>query len=170
MASPQRSRKNTDMERKKEMMIRRPFDELFDNFRQDIEDTVFGPLFQPLQDFRIPRMTESVETRIPLCDILDKGDKYLISLEVPGIQKDKIEIKATNEYITISGVEEAKTEKQEERYLLNERGYRSFFRRIHLEEDIIPTKVDATVEDGILKIELPKQKPISTEETQIKIR
>lgn len=170
MASPQRSRKNTDMERKKEMMIRRPFDELFDNFRQDIEDTFFGPLFPPLQDFRIPRMTESVETRIPLCDILDKGDKYLISLEVPGIQKDKIEIKATNEYITISGVEEAKTEKQEERYLLNERGYRSFFRRIQLEEDIIATKVDATVEDGILKIELPKQKPTSTEETQIKIR
>ena len=170
MASSQRTRKNTDIERKKEMMVRRPFDELFDNFRQDMEDTFFGPLIRPLRDFRIPSMMESVETRIPLCDILDKGDKYFISLEVPGIQKDKIEIKATNEYITISGAEEQKMQKEEGTYVLNERGYRSFFRRIHLEEDIIATKVDATVEDGILKIELPKQKPTSTEETQIKIR
>ena len=37
-------------------------------------------------------------------------------------------------------------------------------------ENIVPAKVDATVENGILKIEVPKQKPTYTEETQIKIR
>ena len=41
------------------------------------------------------RSMDLIETRIPLCDILDKGDRYIISLEVPGIQKDKIEVKAT---------------------------------------------------------------------------
>ncbi len=38
----------------------------------------------------------------------------MISLEVPGIQKDKIEVKATNEYITIAGAEEKKMKRKKE--------------------------------------------------------
>ena len=112
----------------------------------------------------------SLETRTPVCEIIDKGDKYIISLEVLGIQKDKIEVKATEEYITIAGAEEEKNEKEGRNYVLNERAYRSFFRKISFPENITPTKVDAILENGILKVELPKQKPTSAEETHIKIK
>jgi HSP20 family protein len=169
MATSQGSRKNKEIERK-ETMVKRPFDELFNNFRQDIEDVFFTPFITPLRSAGIPRGIQSIETRTPLCDIIDKGDRFAVSLEVPGIQKDKIEVKATNEYITISGIEEEKTEIEEGNYVLNERTYRSFSRRIPFSENIIPTKVDATIENGILKIEVPKQKPTSTEETHIKIK
>jgi HSP20 family protein len=169
MATSQGSRKNKEIE-KRETIMRRPFDELFDNFRQDMEDTFFAPFINPLRSAGIQQGIESMETRIPLCDILDKGDRYLISLEVPGIQKDKIEVKATNEYITISGIDDEKTDKEDGNYVLKERTYRSFSRRIPFSENITPTKVDATVENGILKIEIPKQKPTSIEETQIKIK
>lgn len=169
MATSQGSRKNKEIERR-ETMMRRPFDELFDNFRQDMEDTFFAPFINPLRSAGIKQGIESIETRIPLCDILDKGDRYLISLEVPGIQKDKIEVKATNEYITISGIEERRNEKEDGNYVLKERTYRSFSRRIPFSENIIPTEIGATVENGILKIEIPKQKPTSIEETQIKIK
>lgn len=169
MATSQGSRKNKEIERK-ETMIRRPFDELFDNFRQDMEDVFFTPFITPLRSVGVPRGIDSIETRIPLCDIIDKGDRYLISLEVPGIQKDKIEVKATNEYITISGIEERRNEKEDGNYVLKERTYRSFSRRIPFSENIIPTEIGATVENGILKIEIPKQKPTSIEETQIKIK
>lgn len=113
---------------------------------------------------------DSLEIRTPLCDIIDKGDKYIISLEVPSIQKDNIELKATEEYITIAGAEEEKNEKEGRNYVLNERAYRSFFRKISFPENITPTKVDAILENGILKVELPKQKPTSAEETHIKIK
>jgi HSP20 family protein len=169
MASSQISRKNKDNQ-KRQMVPRRPFDELFDNFRHDIEDTFFTPFMNPLKTFGTAGSTDLIETRVPLCDIIDKGDKYTISFEVPGIQKDKIEVKATEEYITVSGIEEKKNEKEEENYVLRERTYSSFSRRIPFSENIIPAKVDATVENGILKIEVPKLKPTSTEETQIKIR
>ena len=169
MATSQGSRKNKEIERR-ETMMRRPFDDLFDNFRQDMEDTFFAPFLNPLRSVGTQHGIESIETRIPLCDILDKGDRYLISLEVPGIQKDNIKVKATNEYITISGIEEGRNEKEDGNYVLKERTYRSFSRRIPFSENIIPAKVDATVEDGILKIEIPKQKPTSIEETQIKIK
>jgi HSP20 family protein len=169
MSSSQISRKNKDTERR-EMTVRRPFDELFDNFRQDIEDSFFAPFINPLRTTGMPRLVDSIETRIPLCDIVDKGDRYIVSLEVPGIQKDKIEVKATDEYITVSGIEEKKNEKEEGNYVLKERTFRSFSRKIPFPENIIPTKVDATVENGILRIELPKQKPKSIEETSIKIK
>ena len=168
MATSQMSRKNKDAERR-EVMVRRPLDEIFDNFRQDVEDAFFAPFINPIRS-SIPGNMSSIEIRTPLCDIIDKGNRYIISLEVPGIQKDKIEVKATEEYITIAGSEEKKNEKEEGNYVLNERAYRSFFRKIPFPENIIPTKVEATVEDGILKIELPKQKPTSTEETYINIK
>ena len=169
MTSSQISRKNKDGERR-DMMVHRPFDELFDNFRQEIEDGFFTHFTNPLRSFGMPRSMDLIETRIPLCDIIDKGDRYIISLEVPGIQKDKIEVKATEEYITVSGLEENRTEKEEENYVLNERAYRSFSRKIPFPENIISAKVDATVENGILKIEVPKQRPKSIEETKIKIK
>src|SRR5574339_673572 len=164
MSSSQISRKNKDNQ-KREMMLRRPFDELFDNFRQDIEDTFFTPFMNPFKTFGTAGSINLIETRVPLCDIIDKGDKYTISLEVPGMQKDKIEVKATEEYITVSGVEEKKNEKEEGNYVLRERTYKSFSRKIPFSENIIPAKVDATVENGILRIEVPKQKPTSIEET-----
>lgn len=169
MSSSQISRKNKDTERR-DVMVRRPFDELFDNFRQDIQDAFFAPFINPLSSVGMPRGMDSIEARIPLCDVIDKVDKYIISLEVPGIQKDKIELKATDEHITISAEEEKRNEKEEGNYVLNERSYRSFFRKIPFPENIVPTKVDAIVENGILKIELPKQRPKSIEETKIKIK
>src|SRR5918995_6725156 len=111
MPSSQISRENKDGERR-DMMVRRPFDELFDSFRQDIVDSFFTPFTNPIRSFGMPRSMDLIETRIPLCDIIDKGDRYIISLEVPGIQKDKIEVKATEEYITVSGIEENKNEKK----------------------------------------------------------
>lgn len=169
MSSSQISRKNKDNQ-KREMVLRRPFDELFDSFRQDIEDTFFSPFMNPLKTLGTIPSLDLIETRVPLCDIIDKGDRYTISLEVPGIQKDKMEVKATDEYITVSGIEEKKNEKEEENYVLKERTYRSFSRKIPFSENIIPAKVDATVENGILKIEVPKQKPTSIAETSIKIK
>ena len=129
MTSSQISRKNKDSERR-DMMVRRPFDELFDNFRQEIEDAFFTPFTNPMRSFGIPRSMDLIDTRIPLCDIIDKGDRYTISLEVPGIQKEQIEVKATEEYITVSGIEENKNVKEEENYVLKERTYMSFSRNI----------------------------------------
>ena len=170
MSESQSSRRNKEIERRKEMTVRRPFDDLFDNFRQDIEDTFFAPLFGPYRYPGMSSLIESIEARTPLCDVVDKGDRYLISLEIPGIKKDKMDIKASDEYITISAKSEEERKEEDRNYILNERTYSSFFRKISFQENIIPNKIEATLEDGILKVELPKQKPTNITETQIKIK
>jgi HSP20 family protein len=168
MSKLQENRKNKEIEKRKEIAIRRPFDYLFDNFRQDIEDSFFTPLFGPS---RYNKFLDYNGMRTPPCDIIDKGDRYSISFEIPGIEKDKMEIKATNEYLTVSAkLEEEKADVDEGSYLLNERKYASFNRKISFQEDVIPSKIEASIENGILNIELPKQKPTNVEETQIKIK
>lgn len=52
----------------------------------------------PLKAFRDSRNIDLIETLIPLCDILNIWDSYIISLEVSGKQKDKIEVKATDDW------------------------------------------------------------------------
>ena len=169
MTTSQRSNisKKTD---RNELSLSNHFDELLDNFRSDMENAFFSPFFRSFRDLDVlPSSMKSIEARIPLCDVIEKDDKYNISLEVPGIKKDKIEIKGTKEYLTVSGIEEENKEEKDKEYVLNERSFKSFYRKIPFNEEIIPTKVSAKVEDGILKIDVPKQKPRSLEETNIKI-
>ena len=170
MSTSQENRKNKEIEKRKEIAIRRPFDNLFDNFRQDIEDSFFTPLFGPWRYNRMSNFLDYNGMRTPPCDIIDKGDRYLISFEIPGIQKDKMEIKATNEYVTVSTNLEDKKEINKGSYVLNATKYASFNRKISFDEDVIPSKIEANLENGILNIELPKQKPTNVEETQIKIK
>ena len=49
------------------------------------------------------------------------------------------------------------------RYLYTERMFRSFYRNVPLPEEIIPSKVAARVENGILKVDIPKKTSIKTE-------
>lgn len=110
------------------------------------------------------------ETRLPLCDMEDLGDRYEISLEAPGIPKEKITIKAGIDYIDISGEEEKQTKEKGKNYLYNERSYSSLRRRIPTPEEIVPSKVDAKMENGVLHVQVPKKTPTRNEETNVQVK
>ena len=73
---------------------------------------------------------EGTLSRTPLVDMVDRGDRYNLRLEVPGIDKDKIQLNATEDSIEISGEqsEEGSTENKGNNYIYNERSYKSFYR------------------------------------------
>jgi HSP20 family protein len=100
----------------------------------------------------------------------DLGDKYEISLEAPGIPKDKITIKAGIDYIDISGEEEKQTKEKRKNYLYNERSFSSLRRHIPTPEEIVPSKVDAKMENGVLHVQVPKKTPTKNEETNVQIK
>lgn len=111
-----------------------------------------------------------VGIRIPLCDMVDKGDRYELQVETPGIEKEKIDLKATRHAIEISGEQSEKTEEKGKNYVYNERSYRSFQRRIPIPEEIVPSKVNAKMVDGVLTIELTKKVPTKAEEETTKVK
>ncbi|MGD1837479.1 MAG: Hsp20/alpha crystallin family protein [Nitrososphaeraceae archaeon] len=138
-------------------------DDIFENFKKDLENT-FVPFQQSILDWRLPsvsfpRYFEDLESKVPLCNMVDKGDKYELQLEVPGIDKEKIDIKATENSIELSGEQSEKTEEKDENYVYNERSYRSIHRTIPFDEEIKPNDIDASMKNGILNILVPKKVP-----------
>ena len=83
----------------------RRFDDIFESFRKDMEDVFYTPWFHT-SAWRFPSLAVNTDVTMPLCDMEDKGNKYEVELDVPGISKEKIDIKATKTYIEISGKQE----------------------------------------------------------------
>ena len=142
-------------------------DDAFDNFRREIEGAT-NP-WSSMLDLRFPAGMlrpygmEEGETlsRTPLVDMVDRGDRYNLRLEVPGIDKDNIQLNATEDAIEISGEqsEEESNEDKGHNYIYNERSYKSFYRSIPIPEEILPSKITARMNNGILQIEIPKKDP-----------
>jgi HSP20 family protein len=101
--------------------------------------------------------------------MVDKGDKYELQLEIPGIDKDKIDVKATKNSVEISREQSEKSEEKKKDYVYNERSYRSFHRKIPIPDEIVPSKIDAKMNNGILQIHLPKKNPTKPEEDTTKV-
>jgi HSP20 family protein len=153
-------------------------DDIFDTFRRDVEDMMMPwSSSSSLWDWRFPSLpttttTEDIQdqitVRMPIFDMVEKEDRYEVKLEVPGIEKEKVKVKATQDSLEISG-EQSKEEESEDkrkRFIYNERSYNSFYRKIPIPEEIVSSKVRAKMSNGVLHIELPKKNPTKLEEDE----
>lgn len=156
--------------------LMRSFDEEFEEFRRNLELSLWHPTrrrrhaLMNWPEFYWPKL-EWAETKMPLMDIKDTGKELIIEAEMPSIPKQNIDIQLTENSIEICG--EMKTEEKEEKegYYRQERSYSTCYRQTPLPAEIIPGKADATLENGILHIKLPKKVPTSEVETHtVKIK
>src|SRR5215216_5211759 len=159
----------------------RRMDDIFEDFRNNIE-SILNPwssssyLWHSPSKLEIGGEEEEAEEkdeeirRTPLYDMVDKGDRYELEVELPGIERDKIHVKATDDSIEISAeqLEEERVEERKKKYVYNERSYRSFYRTIPIPEQILSSEVTAKMNNGILRIDLPKKMP--TKPKGVKIR
>src|SRR5918992_5905648 len=149
----------------------RRMDDIFEDFRNNIE-SILNPwsssyLWHSPYKLEIGEEEEAAENkdegirRTPLYDMVDKGDRYELEVELPGIERDKIHVKATDDSIEISAeqIEEERVEERKKKYVYSERSYRSFYRTIPIPEQILSSEVTAKMNNGILRIDLPKKMP-----------
>jgi len=149
--------------------------DVFETFRRNIERNIERAFTRPwpsVFDWRFPLLPSGIlnDIRTPLCDLVDKGDKYELQVEVPGIEKEKVDLKASKHAVEITGEQSEKTEEKGKDYVYNERSYRSFHRRIPIPEEIVPSKVSAKMANGVLTIQLPKKVPTKIEEETTKVK
>ena len=145
--------RNYDMEQhggNKEMTLMRmdPFREL----RQ--WNSVFDRFFENRLS---PNVREdAVVTRwSPTVDVSETPTEITFLVELPGFEKEEIEISLEENVLSISG--ERKFEKEENRdFHRVERWYGSFFRSFKLPAKVDSSKIDAGLKDGLLTIHLPK--------------
>lgn len=95
------------------------------------------------------------------CDIYEKDGDYHIEMDVPGFSKEDISVEAKDGYLSIKA--EKKNEVNEEdsnkNYIRRERVYGKYERSFYL-GDLDQDKIDASFQDGVLKISVPKKEVI----------
>lgn len=95
---------------------------------------------------------------IPPMDIAENEKELVLTAELPGLEKEDVEISVENGVLTLRGekAEQHEEDEPEKKYYLFERTYGSFNRSFTLPRFVDSNKIAAEFEKGILKIRLPK--------------
>lgn len=93
---------------------------------------------------------------VPALELRDQGDHYAMSLELPGIDQNAIDIECAEGILTIAGEKRSEGERSTDGYLISERSYGSFKRQVALPPDIDADGISANYRDGILELSLKK--------------
>lgn len=96
------------------------------------------------------------EGRMPKVDVIDRDDEVVVRAEVPGVEKDNLDVSVSNNSVTIKG--ETRREEKEENgdYHRCEISRGSFARTVLLPSDVDTEKVKAEFKDGVLELTMPK--------------
>ena len=90
----------------------------------------------------------------PVAEIRENDNRYQLAVELPGISKDAIDIKATEHGMTVSA-ERPNVDLEEDR-VLSEFRYGSWRRSFYFGKRIDPNQLQAELKDGVLNITAPK--------------
>jgi HSP20 family protein len=134
----------------------------------DIFHRGFDRLFEDMwRGFDLPMAGEyePLRAKTPMMDMAEDDDEIRLSVELPGMDEEDIEVVLSEDVLTIKGEKKAETEKGDKTYSYKERAYGSFRRSLPLGANIRTDKIEAHFDKGVLTITLPK-----TEEAKTKTR
>jgi HSP20 family protein len=92
----------------------------------------------------------------PALDVYDGKDNFVVTLEVPGMKKEDIEISLHDGMLTVSGERKDEREQTEGQAFRSERYFGKFQRSLSLPAAVDANKVKGSYKDGVLTIHLPK--------------
>lgn len=92
----------------------------------------------------------------PAMDVVETANEFIVSAELPGLEKDDIEIEIENNILTIRGEKKEEKREEEGRHYVYERRFGGFSRSFTLPTNVDPDRVTARFENGVLTVTLPK--------------
>lgn len=119
--------------------------DIFDDFFKD-DDMFFG------------RSNHLMKT-----DIKEKNDKYIIEVDLPGFEKENINLKLNDGYLEISAKMDSTKDDSQEKYVRKERFYGECSRSFYVGDNLEEEDIEAEFKNGILKIDVPKKEEVKTE-------
>ena len=98
----------------------------------------------------------SPEARLPSVDIVDHDDHVLVRAEIPGVNKDDINVSISDNVLTIKGATKREEKKETGDFFRHEISRTSFARSITLPVAVDAAKVSAALADGMLEVTIGK--------------
>ena len=155
------------------MLTRYPFDNPSDWFRNELRNffSDTGTWSRgsrgswPTAGQRGTRRTRGV---FPAVNIYDDGESYMVRAELPGIDKEKLDISAKEDQIVIRGERAIKTAGDDANYHRREREGGEFRRAVSLPQTINNDKVMASYQNGVLEIRAPRSERSKPKKIEVK--
>lgn len=132
------------------------------NRNNNLRETGFENFYNMLDDFfndSFPRRNLQFDTF--KLDIQEEDKQYVIEAELPGIKKEEIDLSLNEGKLTISVEHNENRENKEKNYIHKERRFSSMRRTIGL-ADANPDQISAKLDDGLLRITVPKVEKIDS--------
>jgi HSP20 family protein len=139
-----------------------PYEEPWDAFR-DMMEEFFRPWAETSRMLQRGRMFPG-----PAVDVTESAEDYTVTVELPGMTRDDIEVTVEDGRLNIRGEKKSEKKEEEKNYLRVERSYGSFSRSIPLPTTVQEEAVEATFKDGVLRVKLPKTEEARGRKIEIK--
>ena len=112
------------------------------------------------------------ESYIMKTDIKEKKDKYVIEIDLPGYEKENINLELKDGYLEVTAHVEKEENKEEEKFIHKERFYGHCSRNFYIGDQITEEDIHAEFKNGILRIDVPKkeEKKVFPETKRIEIQ
>ncbi len=136
---------------REEMQAATPFEEM-DRYVETFFRNPFALLTSPLMP------VSKMEGLNPSVDIYEDGNEVVVKAELPGIDKDDLNVTITENSLTISGEKKQEEKVDKKDYHRIERRYGSFTRSFRLPEAVNGDRAKASFKDGVLEVRLPRTK------------
>ena len=123
----------------------------------------WSPFFDQFEEF-------SKQSFIPAVDVYETKDTVMVEAPLAGVEPEQVDIHIENNILTIKGETEKKQEVEEKDYYRKEVRHGSFYRQIALPSAVDGEKAEATFENGILKIRIPKRLEEATKSIKVTVK
>jgi len=104
----------------------------------------------------------------PNVDVREDKDHLTITLDVPGVAPENVKISLENQVLTVAGEKHQASEQKDERWHRWERHYGRFERSFTLPSTVDAERIEATTDNGVLTVRLPKVEKARPREIQVK--
>ena len=106
----------------------------------------------------------------PAVDVIENPDEYLVSCELPGMAEADIDVQVADNVLTIKGEKKDDGVDTGKRWYKRETWYGSFQRTIPLPSGIESDKIRGELENGILRLTLPKREEVKPKQISVKVK
>lgn len=149
---PWKRKEPEDEEEERALAVRQ---DPFPSFQQQI-DQIFDEFFRGWGLEPSPTAREDWELFSPRVDVAESGDEVKVSVELPGLDEEDIELSLSRDVLTIRGEKKREEEERGRNYYRAERSYGAFRRSVPLPAAVDADAADAVFRSGVLTITLPK--------------
>lgn len=108
------------------------------------------------------------EASAPALDVHQTDDEIVVTAALPGLKPEEVDITITGQTLSIRGEFKADEEVKRDQYLYRERRFGSFHRQLQLPVRVQGDQANATFEDGILTLSIPKSEEVKPRQIQVK--